>query len=485
MIKSILSICLTLTCTALCFGQYLLSAELIDQMTKQEVEVYIEGETSVPVSVRNGVHLYKALYMTTGTDGLVDTASGLIVLPDNLEPNHPIVAYQHGTTNGPESVPSLLTAGHELPVVYGAMGYVVSAADYLGLGESRGFHPYVHAPTEASAGLDMLVSTVELVEDSTGGSWVGHLFISGYSQGGHGAAALQKELEANWALILPVTASTPMSGPYDMTGVMYNRIISNQAYLFASYIPYAVLGHWEMNPDLFDEISDIFKPNYVEQITRFHEGDIGLGDLNTFLVTRLFFDAGLSIPSQMFRDSVLQELRNNPDNTMKAALQESSLVDWVPQAPTRLLYCTADDQVPYRNSIVADSMMNANGAPDVMAMDMLSTADHGECVPPAVLESIAFFDSFILSSTDDPRNKVKPLAVFPNPASDVLHLDVTGIEAMHSVLSIYSITGQLVVQRKGQIAEFESIPLTGFQRGIYLVELATEAGRFAQKFSIH
>ncbi|MDX1479116.1 MAG: hypothetical protein R3301_15485, partial [Saprospiraceae bacterium] len=144
-------------------AQYLLSSEMIGQMSEAEIEAQSGFD------VRTGVTLYKVQYMTTGIQGETDTASGLIVLPDQfLVEEVPVVVYQHGTTNGPDFVPSRLTGGHDLPIAFGAMGYVASATDYLGLGDSKGFHPYVHAATEAGAGLDMLIATTEFLEDETG-----------------------------------------------------------------------------------------------------------------------------------------------------------------------------------------------------------------------------------------------------------------------------------------------------------------------------
>ena len=59
------------------------------------------------VPVDYDVNLYKIRYKTPDVHGLLDTASGLLVLPvvpDST--NLPIVVYAHGTTDGPADVPS-------------------------------------------------------------------------------------------------------------------------------------------------------------------------------------------------------------------------------------------------------------------------------------------------------------------------------------------------------------------------------------------
>lgn len=76
----------------------------------------------------------------------------------------PMVVYEHGTTSGPTDVPSQLRGGFEVAMGYAAFGFITLAPDYLGLGDSRGFHPYVHAATEASASLDMINGGLEYLD---------------------------------------------------------------------------------------------------------------------------------------------------------------------------------------------------------------------------------------------------------------------------------------------------------------------------------
>ena len=58
-------------------------------------------------------------------------------------------------------------------MIFAAFGYVVCAPDFVGLGDSPGVHPYVHAKTEASAAIDMLRAARELDADDTFG-WLIH-----------------------------------------------------------------------------------------------------------------------------------------------------------------------------------------------------------------------------------------------------------------------------------------------------------------------
>ena len=195
-------------------------------------------------AVDYAVDLYRVRYKTIGSDNLPDTASGLLVIPQ-VAPGTllPMVVYGHGTTSGPTDVPSQLRGGYEVAMAYAAFGFVTAAPDYLGLGDSRGFHPYVHAATETSASLDMLNASLEYLDFYEPDWNANFLFLAGYSQGGHTAMALHKEIEDFWSFVYPVTAATHMSGPYSMSGVMRDKLLSNDSYGFPAYIAYIVLGY--------------------------------------------------------------------------------------------------------------------------------------------------------------------------------------------------------------------------------------------------
>ena len=130
-----------------------------------------------------GVELWKVTYTTPDAFGVLDTASGLLTIPVGDETIiHPLAVYQHGTVDGPSDVPSNLQGGYELGMVLSGVGFATLTPDYLGAGEARGFHPYVHAATEASAAVDMIRAVRShapemdlLLNDQ--------LFITGYSQG--------------------------------------------------------------------------------------------------------------------------------------------------------------------------------------------------------------------------------------------------------------------------------------------------------------
>lgn len=378
------------------------------------------------VNVDYDVDMYRILYETPGVDQLPDTASGILLIPQAGDDTPlPIVVYAHGTTNGPADVPSQQKGGFEVALAYAGFGFISIAPDYLGLGTSRGFHPYVHAATEASASLDMLNGCLEYLEFNPGPNWdPNFLFVSGYSQGGHASMALHKEIEDFWSFVYPVSAATHMSGPYSISGVMRDKILSDDSYGFPAYIAYIILGYQPIYGNLYNTINDIFKEPFATEIDRFYNGEINLTALNAELILQLQAIDGDTINKKMFQDSVIMNIENNPNHPINLALLDNDTYKWAPNAPTRLYYCGMDEQVPFENSLVAETTMNDLGAPDVLAVNMNPNFGHGQCVFPAVLASIDFFKSILNPSSLKYLNKEADLlTVSPNPTYDLLTIE--------------------------------------------------------------
>lgn len=397
--------------TALATAQdYIVSSTFVGRKTK--VEFFL----TFGITPDYDVDLYRILYKTAGSDGLPDTASGLMCLP--VVPAGtalPIVMYGHGTVDNRNDVPSNLGGGYQVGWGYAGFGFITLAADYLGLGRSRGFHPYVHAATEASAQLDLLNAGLEYL-DSNEPEWdPNYLFVGGYSQGGQASMALHKEIEDFWSFVYPVTAATHMSGPYSMSGVMKQLLLAEEDYGNPAYLAYISLGY-DVIYDLFDAVDEVFQEPYASDVDSFRLGQIGLGVLNNRLLAELAL-GGNTHPKRMFKDSIIALLENQPDDPFNVALAENDTYNWAPGAPTRLYYCSGDNQVPYENSVIAGITMQSLGAADVEAIDYGAALGHGECVLPAIINSIAFFQSFLNpSSVIDGPNPPEQIAAYPNPA---------------------------------------------------------------------
>jgi acetyl esterase/lipase len=121
------------------------------------------------------------VYNTIDANGAPTRASGLMIVPLNNEIDEaPLIVYHHGTIADDASIPSNL--GLDALVGYAAAidGYIVLLPDYLGLGESDGIHPYLHALSEATASIDMVRASRQALAGA-GIPLNGQVFLTGYS----------------------------------------------------------------------------------------------------------------------------------------------------------------------------------------------------------------------------------------------------------------------------------------------------------------
>lgn len=403
-----------------CHAQDVVSVTLKGSKTKTQISTLY----NLPL-IKFGAKYYQVKYTSVDAKGAKDTLSGLLMVPDDLKYKYPRLVYQHGTSDCKKCVPSTYpSAGGEegeLGLLFSGLGYVAILPDYVGMGSGRGFQTYVHASTIARATEDMLAAVA--VWASQNGVQVNQqLFITGYSQGGYASMAIHRHLEATQGSS-SVTAASHMSGPYNLSGVMRELILGNKAYTYPAYIPNTVMGFNEVY-GFYNNLSDIFKPEYVTDIKNYYDGKITLTSLNIKLLQLLNANTGTIISGKMLRDDVIDSIRNQPNYFLNKVLEENDVYDWTPIAPTRILYCKADDQVPYQNSIVAYDTMIANGATKLEIFDVLTTANHGTCFNPAMSNTLIFFLNFqsILIATEE-IDVDSEWQMQPNPADQVLEVE--------------------------------------------------------------
>ncbi len=418
------------------------------------------------------VDIYKVRYTTTGSDMQKDTASGLFYLPVDFDGAMPLACYQHGTTDGRSDVPSNFGAFYEMGILLATHGMATVAPDYLGMGSSRGFHPYVHAETEATAAVDLLKAMQTYLSDQQL-LYNGQLFITGYSQGGHAAMALHKYIEEVIPEQFEVTASLPMSGPYSISGVMQDLAFADTEFLYPSFLVYSARGLREVYPDIYRSESELYRPEFLEDIDQFVSDGEGLNELNLDLIDGLLVGFGSVIPRNLYKDSILNILSQSADHPLNVALRESDVYDWTPIAPVLMLYCEADDQVPFRNSILADSIMNANGAMDVQAQDVSGGRDrtHTECALPALNVGIPWLISFMQVTPTVDIAPIDGLRLYPNPVSDRLVIET---EASLQKVTITDISGRIYFKQQIAQQRSKSIDVSQWTEGMYLVHISAD-----------
>jgi len=373
--------------SATLFGQHLVSYQFQRNYSIADVEQLLAnaGVPSVLLRPEYAVDVYKVIYNTRNAQDTGNTtASGVVIVPTGVTCPLPMLGYGHGTTTDRYNVPSYGSDELVIGVIYSSGGgYITTMSDYLGLGDSPGFHPYVHARSEATAMIDLLRTAREL-QDTLNFALNDQLFLFGYSQGGHASMAAFKMLEEELSHEFEVTAAAPMSGPYDISGVQAGTITSGLPYHSPSYLPYVILGYQEAYGDLYTNLSDVFIAPYDSLIPILYDGTRSNG----------YVDARLpSVISDMITPTYYNDYLTNPNNRGRQALRDNDLYQWEPRAPLRMLYCQGDAQVFAQNSEIAFDTMVARGVSTVEKYDF-GNYDHGGCVQFCLIDGFNFFNRY-------------------------------------------------------------------------------------------
>ncbi len=367
-------------------AQRLISTTLLESFTSEELA------QTFGIPTQFGVDVHSVLYYTPHLDGELDTASGLFVIPKSFDTAHAILCYQHGTVGSRFDVPSRRAGGYQLGLIFGATGFSTVMPDYIGLGDSKGLHPYIHGDTEASAGVDLIRALREFAEQEPEVNVHEQIYVSGYSQGGHASMALHKHIEEELGDEMVVTSAAHSSGPYSVSGKMIDFTLGEENYFTPAYLAWVTLAMKAAYPDMLAEyeVSNVFKEQYVDVINQFANEEITLWSLNDQLIAALLAEHEAVRPRDLLTESALNALLNDPEDPLFQVLTFQDNYDWSPQSSTRIYYCTEDEQVTFENAILADSIMQLNGASDLVAINQ-GELDHGGCVTPATTATLFHF----------------------------------------------------------------------------------------------
>jgi hypothetical protein len=475
--KKIFVTSILLSLTQLLSAQVLEDATFLTTVTAADISIQTFGT----INAAYDVDLYKIRYNTPDVNGDTHIASGLLCIPQDENILFPLTCYQHGTVAGREDVPSNLMGGFTLPLILAGTGHVVAAPDFLGLGDSEGIHPYVHAATEASAGVDMMRATRELDNDDSFGQFglTDQVFVTGYSQGGHAAMALHRVLETDFSDEFQVTAAAPMSGPYSISESMVDFTLGDMEYETVAYLAWLTLGYQVAYPNTVGQLTleEIFRPEFIPSIIDFRDENTDLWTMNGILLDILRDSTGTTRPRDMLLPEILNSILTDPTHPFSVALADNDTFDWSPQAPTNMYYCVGDDQVTFENAILAESVMQANGssATAVRADSDLFPADHGACVLPAATRALAFFNGLRNLTTDTNDLNADDSVIYVT--NEQLIIDIPEERTGQNIMTIFSQTGQKLSENKIVTGRNEH-NLYQLNAGMYVVTLKDESGLY-------
>ncbi|WP_228001825.1 hypothetical protein [Nocardia australiensis] len=356
----------------------IVSTTPVAQMSTEQTAAYLQGK--IETTAHNGVDAYRVVYRTTSPSGGTTTASGLVVLPRTDSHRLRVVSYEHGTMTRKQDAPSVNSDGPDRAraIMFAAAGYAALAPDYLGLGEGPGFHPYVHAPSEVSASVDLLRAARRVAEGQQR-EFDPDILVTGFSQGGQAAAALGKALQGGQASGFGLAALAPVSGPYDVHHVeipagLDGRVIPVSAVIYFSYwvTSMNLIYHFYNTPD------EAFQPPYAARMAELFDGnhnEIAIGA------------ALLTTPQQLLTPQFIALATHPTGAALQAMTDSDGTCDWTPRVAVHLYAASGDRNVPYAN---AEHCLRALHSDKATLVD-LGAIDHGATARVAMPQILGIF----------------------------------------------------------------------------------------------
>jgi len=339
--------------------------------------IQLSGQYIDPNLLQYDVDIYKVTYKTVYKDSEIH-ASGLVLLPRVASIALPMVSFQHGTIVKQVDAPSVQQKESEQVTSYSAlasMGFITVVPDMIGFGASKDiFHPYYVEEPTARAVTDMLHAAVALAKEKQL-QFDSRVFLAGYSQGGYGALATHKALEAEPQENFEVIASFPGAGGYDVKA-MQEYLFGLSTYSDPYYISYLAMSYESYYGN--ELVDDFFDEPYASKIPTLFNGINSGSQINEQLVDE--------IPA-LVKEDVLLNINTDPKyQSLREHFQENSLVDWVPSAPVYFYHGDADLTVPLGNTQLTYDKLISNGAsPDDIHIVVFPGGDHNTSVGPYIV----------------------------------------------------------------------------------------------------
>jgi len=291
--------------------------------------------------------------------------------------------YQHGTEPFRPYSPSQYLAHLDRPADYpevmvaaaiASTGYAVAMADYEGLGDNISPQPYVHGTSLALQVVDMLRASRDKIGGTAGNStspcsWNSQLFLMGYSEGGYVTMTATRELQLpKYAGEFSITASAPLSGPHDLSGVMRTLMLSDSTSKAPYFLPFLLTGYnYASGGTLFSPAS-VMLPPYSTSIPPLFAGNTP-SDLISAAMGMVFNPTTLIVPKSVLTATFITRLGDVASPEVTFLRRNDSYRDtlnvnaaWVPTVPMRMYHHRNDELVPYANSQAAFNAFSSAGA---------------------------------------------------------------------------------------------------------------------------
>lgn len=327
------------------------------------VEARVESDLSIPKEAvdiltrladlsgltgkaRCNVDVHSVRYNTRDPLNAPHTASAAILLPTGGDPavcegERPVLLYARGTdVKKSKNMVDWEKEGESALMIafFAAHGFIVVLPNYLGHDTSSlPYHPFLNAEAQAVDVVDALRAAKAHLATGSATQPSQKLFIAGYSQGGHVAMATHRAIERDHRGEFTVTASAPMSGPYNMVafGDAIARRGQERINDGATILLTLLLTSYQKSyGDIYATPSQAYNAPFDASAETLFPTDI---PLNTLTVQgKLPADAkAVWDPARgaLLRDSFRSAY---PTSNFRRALQLNTLLDWTPRQPMAL-----------------------------------------------------------------------------------------------------------------------------------------------------
>ena len=354
---------------------------------------YYQFPENLPVTFENGFDSYKVTYCTDDvvlpgqSMARTTTVTGMVSVPRKSGPL-PTVAYMHGTSvsfydapSNPNTVGDLSDRGESFEgppstAVFAGNGFIYIAPDYLGLGDSTvPRHRYFHAATEASSAIDLMAAARNVLADLRVRQ-NGELFVFGFSQGGHSALALHRELER---MRVKVDGTAVVGAVFDVERWFLGSLAKEDSIAQALYVSYLLLAFDDIY-DVYESTDDVFRRRYAGIVE------------NLFDMRHYFDDVMFALPPparDLLKPSYYAQVTTNRDDPMRVRLRENAVDRWRPEAPVLAFHSPVDEEVPYDEALVSVERLRRRGA--TIAVRTLPGFDHVNSWIQALPRAVRWF----------------------------------------------------------------------------------------------
>ena len=258
-----------------------------------------------------------------------------------------------------------------------------------------------------------------------------------------------------------------MAGPYDVSGVQTDLLTNGENYPAPYYLPYLILSYYNIYPELNEYNYDsIFVSPYDSILPLYFDGYHNGGEINAIMP---------SDPVNILNPVFYNDFLTDSLHPFRLALEANDLTNWTPIAPINFYYCGGDQHVTYLNAIVAYETMTNQGVSTLEQTDIDPNFDHNECAIPSITQAIlTFLQQSESCNTSVTENYLPNINVAPNPASDLVTIDLNNTSYKSIDLVLIDCTGRIVIRKELNSQYNNRLNISPFKSGLYFLQLYSE-----------